>query len=219
MKRKFLDWPFLIFLFFAIIGPVGTKVYGIYNHILYLPPFTWMDTQPKINPQEASDLFKDGRGMQEPVADTVSRIGINTHIINSFSSQDLSSYFSNPLEPTKEVFSRGQKDFKTYCTPCHGEIGDGGNTGTLRGGHFAPPSLHSGKLKKATDGFIYQIIIRGQNTMPSYAKQIPVENRWAIIHYIRALQRAKDANVKDLDRVEKKSDKKEVEKKSTEDHH
>lgn len=219
MKRKFLDWPFLIFLFFAVIGPVGTKVYGIYNHILYLPPFNWMDIQPKVNPQEASDIFADGRGMQEAYSSAVAQNGINAEINEEYVKEDLSQFFANPIEVNLESLSDGQKEYNTYCTPCHGTLGDGGASGTLRGGHFAPPSLHSKKLKTGPDGLIYQIIVRGQNTMPSYAKQIPVEKRWVIVHYIRALQRAKDAKDSDLDRVVKKSEAKVEETKSAEEHH
>lgn len=223
MKRKFLDWPFLIFLFFAIIGPVATKVYGIYNHILYLPPFTWMDTQPKVNPQESSDVFADGRGMQEAHATAIAQNSINTQINSGYVKEDLSTVYSNPLAITLETLKTGQKDYKTFCTPCHGDLGDGGDSGTLRGSHFAPPSLHSKKLKTSSDGLIYQIIVRGQNSMPSYTKQIPIENRWAIVHYIRALQRSKDAKESDLDRVVETTgdpkDEKNEDTKSVEGHH
>ncbi len=195
-KTKFMDWPFLLFLFFGVIGPVGTKVYMVYNHLLYTVPFTWLDEQPKMNPQEASDVFIDGKGMQVQVEGTVARNAGAQEYVNT--TEDLKAYYANPLLRTKEVLEAGQKQYSIYCGVCHGPLGDGGETGTLRGGHFSPPSLHSGVLKNETDGYFYQLIVQGRNTMPSYAKQISVENRWAIVHYIRVLQRAKDAKQSDL---------------------
>lgn len=197
-NTKFMDWPFLLFLFFGVIGPVGTKVYLIYNHALYNYPFTWLDEQPKLNPQERSDLFSDGIGMQAKVEGTVARNAGVQEYVDLTKNEDLKEYYANPLLLTKEVLEKGQKQYSVYCGVCHGPLGEGADTGTLRGGHFAPPSLHSGVLKNETDGYFYQIIVNGRNTMPSYAKQIPVENRWAIVHYIRALQRAKDAKKSDL---------------------
>ena len=61
-----------------------------------------------------------------------------------------------------------------------------------------PPSLHNQKVLNWTDGNIFHVITNGQNVMPSYAEQVPVDDRWAIIHYIRSLQRSKNAADEDL---------------------
>jgi mono/diheme cytochrome c family protein len=66
------------------------------------------------------------------------------------------------------------------------------------GKNLKPPSLHSSKVKNWGDGSIYHVITQGQNVMPSYAKQITSDERWAVVHYVRALQRSKDAEVGDL---------------------
>lgn len=197
-NTKFMDWPFLLFLFFGVIGPVGTKVYLIYNHVLYTYPFTWLDEQPKMDPQERSDIFANGKSMQHQVEGSVARNAGAQEYVDLGNKEDLKEFYANPLLLTKEVLNKGEDQYRIYCGLCHGPLGDGADTGTLRGAHFAPPSLHSGVLKKETDGYFYQIIVNGRNSMPSYAKQISVENRWAIVHYIRALQRAKDAKKSDL---------------------
>ena len=198
-KRKFMDWPFLLVLFFFVMGPVGTKIYFVYNHMLYNQPYSWMETQAKLTPQKKSSLFADGRGMQAPVEETVSHSSLTQQIGEEFAKEDLSEFYANPISVTQESLHKGSEGYRIYCSMCHGDLAKGGETAKLRGGHFLPPSLHSQKLKDAPDGLIYQIIMHGQNTMPSYAKQIPAEVRWSIINYVRVLQRSQDAKESDLD--------------------
>lgn len=198
-QRKFMDWPFLLFLFFFVMGPVATKIYLVYNHMLYNIPFNWMETQNKLTPQKLSNLFVDGRGMQSPVVETISGATLNQQINESLVKEDLSGFYSNPIPVTEESLKKGQEGFRIFCSVCHGDLALGGTTAKLRGGHFLPPTLHSQKIKDGPDGLIYQIIVRGQNTMPSYAKQIPEEVRWSIINYVRVLQRSQDAKESDLE--------------------
>jgi mono/diheme cytochrome c family protein len=97
----------------------------------------------------------------------------------------------NPLKPTTEVLARGRRVFETICWTCHGirAEADGGIVGP---GLFpAPPSLHTKEARAFKDGRIFHIITRGQNKMPSYAGIVKPDDRWAVIHYVRALQRAK----------------------------
>jgi mono/diheme cytochrome c family protein len=106
---------------------------------------------------------------------------------------------TNPLLPTKEVLEIGKKKFLTFCSPCHGNYADGDSH--LRGQFPNPPTLHSARAREFSDGIIYHIITNGQNIMASYATQVTREERWAIINYIRVLQRAKNANPSDLEMV------------------
>lgn len=198
-KVRFMDWPFLVILFFFIMGPLGTKFYLIYNHMLYNVPFNWMETQDKLTPQKKSEMFADKRGMQAPVTETVSTTSLSQQVGESLSQEDLSSFYANPVALNEESIKKGGDAFRIYCSVCHGDLAEGGNTAKLRGGHFLPPTLHSQKLKDAPDGLIYQIIMRGQNSMPSYAKQIPAEVRWSIVNYVRVLQRSQGAKESDLE--------------------
>ena len=102
----------------------------------------------------------------------------------------------DPLLPTKDVLDRGQEKFLTYCSPCHGNFGRGDSR--LQGQFPNPPTLLSEKLRSWPDGSIYHVITEGQNVMPSYASQISRDDRWAIIQYIRALQRAQHAHESDF---------------------
>lgn len=95
----------------------------------------------------------------------------------------------NPLEASPEVLARGQKYFNIYCAVCHGEqgLGDGTVSGKMA---VKPPSLLSDKVRGFKDGRIYHIATDGQGVMSSYASQIPDDkNRWAIVHYVRSLQK------------------------------
>jgi mono/diheme cytochrome c family protein len=84
--------------------------------------------------------------------------------------------------------STGRKYYDIYCIVCHGATGDG--RGYIVPKFTMPPVLYSDKVRQWPDGRIYHTITLGQGLMPSYASQIPAEQRWAIIHYVRALQRA-----------------------------
>lgn len=92
----------------------------------------------------------------------------------------------NPLEPTAAVLARGQKMFNTFCIVCHGPTGNG--NGLIIPKFPMPPPLHSDRAKAFADGRIFHNITVGQNIMPSYASQIPVMDRWAIVHYVRVIQ-------------------------------
>jgi mono/diheme cytochrome c family protein len=183
---------FLIFLFgVAVVVSLGT--YLTLNKLMYIVPFDWMDKQAKVIPQTSSEFFADGRGMRLPVEGTVAK----GFIPYPFEGQtNPSEVLSNPYFPTKENLQLGQRKFLTYCSPCHGNYGDGDSR--LAGQFPNPPTLHSERARNFQDGMIYHIITVGQNVMPSYASQVTREERWAIVNYIRALQRAKNATDADL---------------------
>ena len=178
----------------AVVVSLGT--YLMLNKLMYIEPFDWMDKQAKIIPQTGSEFFADGRGMRLPVEGTVAR----GFIPYPFERQtNPAEVLSNPNFPTKENLELGQRKFLTYCSPCHGNFGDGDSR--LAGQFPNPPTLHSERARNFQDGMIYHIITVGQNVMPSYASQVTREQRWAIVNYIRALQRAKNASDSDLNFV------------------
>ncbi|MBF0491526.1 MAG: c-type cytochrome [Deltaproteobacteria bacterium] len=109
----------------------------------------------------------------------------------------------NPLPLTKEVFAKGQLQFNSYCIVCHGPKGEG--DGYIIPKFPKPPSLLSDKVRNWPDARIYHVISMGQNLMPSYATQIRQEDRWAVIHYVRALQRAANPTGEDIALVKKMS--------------
>lgn len=112
------------------------------------------------------------------------------------SSEEAGKALINPLPPTKSVLARGQYLFNSYCIACHGPMGEG--DGYVVPKFPRPPSLQSDKVRGWPDGSIFHVITRGQTVMPSYASQISVQDRWAIIHYVRALQRSKHPTPEDI---------------------
>lgn len=106
----------------------------------------------------------------------------------------------NPLPRTAAVMQAGKNLFNTYCIVCHGPSGEG--DGYVVPKFPRPPTLQSDKIKNYPDGRIFHIITMGQNLMPSYASQIEPEERWQIIHYLRALYRSKHPTAQDLKAAE-----------------
>ncbi len=191
------DPKFITFL--AVIAVTASAfTYIALNKLLYMPPYDFMVEQEKLIPQEKSDIFSDNIGMRTPVKGTVAR-GFVPYPYSGIPSP--AEVLTNPLIPTKEILEIGGKRFNIYCSPCHGYYADGDSR--LRGQFPNPPSLHSERGRDMADGMIYHIITNGQNIMPSYASQINRDERWAIVHYIRVLQRAKNATSADIEAIKK----------------
>ncbi len=96
---------------------------------------------------------------------------------------------SFPFPITKEVLERGQERYQIFCSSCHGLTGYGDGMVARRGFNKpAPASFHQDKLRQAPVGHFFDAISNGWGAMPSHASQVPVEDRWKIIAYIRALQ-------------------------------
>lgn len=188
------DKRFILALVVVAIVTSGAT-YAVLNKLLYIQPFTWMAEQDKSLPQTKSEIFADGFTMRPPVEGTVARDFVPYEYKGLKDSAVVN--LSNPLPFSKEVLAQGKSRFDTYCSPCHGYFGQG--DGRLRDQFPKPPSLHSDKVRGWSDGNIYHVITNGQNIMPSYAKQISREDRWAIVNYIRALQRSQNAKDSDID--------------------
>jgi cytochrome c len=105
---------------------------------------------------------------------------------------------------TAEFLKRGQERFNIYCAPCHGESGYGDgmvaqhasdlmHTPDAVNGWTKPQNLNEDKIVKRPDGQIFNTITYGIRNMPAYDKQIAVEDRWAIIAYVRAVEHSQNA--------------------------
>ena len=191
--QKLFDLKFMGVLALTALIVSGTT-YLVFNKVLYMQPFTWMSDQAKLKAQKPSDLFKDGIGMRPPVEGTVAR-GFLPYPLKG-KPDEAGKNLVNPLLPTADVLERGKSKFMTFCSPCHGNFGRGDSR--LQGQFPNPPTLHTDKVRLWPDGNIYHVMTEGQNVMPSYATQVSREDRWAIIHYIRVLQRAQNAKESDL---------------------
>jgi mono/diheme cytochrome c family protein len=97
-----------------------------------------------------------------------------------------------PFPITEDILNRGQQRFEIFCSVCHGLTGEGDGM-IVRRGFRKPPSYHEQRLRDAPVGHFFDVVTNGWGAMPSYASQVPVEDRWAIIAYIRALQLSRTA--------------------------
>lgn len=159
-----------------------------------------MDVQPRYDPQERSPFFADGRTMRPPVVGTVAR-GFLREDTRFFFGRDESGAFVDrmPVELTRELIERGRDRYEIFCSVCHGVAGDGqGIIMTGNYGYVAAPTYHSDALRAMPDGHYFDVVAHGIRTMPGYGAQVPVADRWAIVAYIRALQRSQDAGAEDV---------------------
>lgn len=193
-SRKFI----ISLIVIAVITSLST--YLFLNKILYITPFDWMMEQEKELPQKKSTFFADDFGMRKPVAGTVAKGFLPYPYMGQTNPKEV---LSNPILPSKNIIELGKRKFNTFCSPCHGTYADGDSR--LRGQFPNPPSLHTTRVRDFADGMIYHIMTNGQNAMPSYAQQITREERWSIVHYLRVLQRAKNAKPEDIKALSKET--------------
>lgn len=156
-----------------------------------------MDFQPKYRAQEASEFegWPDGMAMRTPLANTVSqRRGphLPNGMVENVVVKDAQGNWveESPEPPTIEMLRRGREMFDINCSPCHDRTATGRGT-VAASWPVRPvpvPSFYEGDRTRLPLGRIVSAITNGFNTMPSYAHQVRVEDRWAIAHYIRALQ-------------------------------
>lgn len=171
----------------------GLVTYGAIKLFPVLPPMSHMQDQPRLDPQRPSTFFKDGHGMQLPVEGTVAR----GHMLLGVASQEEAAILVNPLPRNRQILDLGRKVFNIRCSVCHGATGNGISTLTAAYG-AKPANLISQQFRDYPDGKIYWAIVKGKNNMPSYAADCSEDERWAVIHYVRALQRAQNAKDEDL---------------------
>ena len=205
--------PRLYLLLAALAVAVG-GCRGMTSEAPPIHPNLNMDYVQRFEAQEPNPLFQDGAAMRQPVAGTVARGGLRTEGNAPFYYGRTAGgeYVEDiPIEVNGSLVERGQDRYNIYCTPCHGLAGDGrgivavGNGG--QGYGFAVPSYHTDALRERSDGYLYDVIQNGVNTMPSYGHEMAAADRWAIVAYIRALQRSQaasggDVPVADRDRLE-----------------
>jgi hypothetical protein len=155
-----------------------------------------MDDQEKVEPFEKNTFFADESGMRMPAPGTIARDDAITTIAEA-------TYHTMPnrLPLSASVMERGKQRYEIYCQPCHGAVGDGKGIVAQRGmtlGFVPPTNFHTDDMRKRADGHFYHVITNGIRNMQPYAYQIKENDRWAIVHYVRALQRSQNASANDV---------------------
>jgi mono/diheme cytochrome c family protein len=164
-----------------------------------------MDNQTKYKAQSDSDFFTDGRGMRPWPEGTVAR-GLLREDQRLYDGIEPDSSFTRtfPLPVTEALLARGQERYDIYCATCHGLGGAGDGmvhrrAESLQQGTWTPPTdLASQTVLDREHGYIYNVITNGVRNMMPYGHLISPEDRWAIVAYVRALQRARTATMDDV---------------------
>ena len=156
-----------------------------------------MADQPRYDPLEPSNFFDDGLSARPLVENTVPRGALREDELLYTGMLGGAPATSFPFPVTLDVLQRGRERYDIFCSPCHSRTGYGDGMVARRG--FGPPaSLHTDILRKQPPGHFFRVITQGFAAMPSYAQQIPPEDRWAIVAYVRALQMSQHASVNDV---------------------
>ncbi len=156
-----------------------------------------MHDQPKYRGLRGSDFFADGQSARPLVANTVARGHLNEDqllVTGKVGPEDATVF---PFPVTEQVMARGRERFDIYCSPCHGRTGNGDGM-VVRRGYRRPPLLSEERLRNAPVGHFFDVITNGFGAMPDYQAQIPVNDRWAIAAYVRALQLSMYAPLEDV---------------------
>lgn len=177
-----------------------------------------MANQPSYKPDDPSEFYPDGKSARPVVAGTVARGHLridsalftgrtpaaaaaaggaqeqsaaaeeSEHPLLAAEAREFTGVVDEfPFPLTPEILEHGRNRFLIYCVVCHDAVGTGLGKIVERG-YTRPPSYHIERLRKAPAGYFFRVITRGYGSMPSYAAQVPVRDRWAIVAYIRALQ-------------------------------
>jgi mono/diheme cytochrome c family protein len=163
------------------------------------------DTE-RYNPESYSTFFADHRTMRSPVEGTVAREAaledseVATGLLPDESNyvQTIPQGLVTHMGGMEKVLARGEERFGIYCAPCHGLTGDGKGmvvckrdkvTDACESRGFPPlPSYEDPRIREMPDGQLFATITHGVRTMPAYGPQVPIQDRWAIVAYVRALE-------------------------------
>ncbi|MEM1222488.1 MAG: cytochrome c [Verrucomicrobiota bacterium] len=204
---------FLAIYAFLVVAVV--TIFGFRGTITTKEPieiFPDMDRQPRYKPQAENSFFSDGRNDRPIPVNTVAR-GNYLNYVEVFSEDfndsvlgkttylygknvDGSFYDGFPMEVTYDLMEQGQEKYEIFCTSCHGSAGDG--NGVTKPYGILAASYHDDRLRNETDGYLFDVITNGKGLMYGLKDRLSPEERWAIVLYMRALQRSQNASADDL---------------------
>jgi mono/diheme cytochrome c family protein len=165
-----------------------------------------MDSQPKYKAQRENPFFADNRSTRPAIDGTVA-VGDARDDDKFYKGKDGDAWtrtFPSQVALNETTMERGRQRFGIYCTPCHGQIGLGDGmvakrADSLAQGTWIPPTnMTQEYLRQMPVGELFNSITNGVRNMPGYGPQIKTEDRWAIIMYVRALQRSRSGSVTDV---------------------
>jgi mono/diheme cytochrome c family protein len=170
-----------------------------------------MDAQPKYKAQRENTTFADGRADREALPGTVAvgHLNEDDHYYRGRQGAGWARTFPAQVEPTEATMARGKQRFGIYCTPCHGQTGQGDGMvhkraeSLAQGGWIQPSNITQEYLRNMPVGELFNTITNGVRNMPAYGPQIFTDDRWAIVMYVRALQRSQAGSLSDVPESER----------------
>jgi mono/diheme cytochrome c family protein len=202
-----------ILLIGIALGAAVFGMLGLRGQMSRQPPrefFSDMDRVAKVRPQEPNRFFTNGVSSQLPPAGTVDRsepIPTANGAVYRFEDSPVNTgrvtgttnfIETNPLMVNETMLRRGRERFDIYCSPCHGRLGDGNGITPKIGVMAAVANLHDKRIVEMTDGEVFNTVSQGKGLMAALGPQLPVEDRWAVIAYLRALQLSQLGSIHDL---------------------
>jgi mono/diheme cytochrome c family protein len=171
--------------------------------------FPDMDRQPKLRPQTRNNFFPDQLSSQLPVPGTIARgTAYEDSPANTGRITGTTNFVETiPVAVTEQLITRGRQRYQINCSPCHSAMGDG-NGITKRLGMAVVGNLHDKRIVELPDGDIFNTITYGKNLMGAYGANVSIQDRWAIVAYVRALQRSRLADVNDVPEAQRSALKK-----------
>lgn len=155
-----------------------------------------MQRQQKVKAYQASPYWADGLGMRAPPVGTVPHGQVLPLDVSTGLDPDGRAVALVPVPVDARLLARGRARFDVTCAACHGVLGDGESQVALNMSLRRPPSLHA--YRDVPDGHIFRVISEGFGLMPSYAAELSIEDRWAIVAYVRALQLSQHATLDEV---------------------
>ncbi len=200
-----------IIMALLVVGTLGWR--GMRKSQPPLIFYSDMKYQPKYNAQGASQFFADGRSMRIPPKGTLAYAGADyvsdagSPLRNPDFLQEDDDYYRGksgqdwveklPVKIDQALLRRGGSRFDAFCSSCHGIAGYGNGIATEYG-LVGVPNFHDKRLREMAAGQIYHTITNGKGVMLPYGDRIQVSDRWAIVAYVRALQRSQNATLDDV---------------------
>ncbi|HYP17700.1 MAG TPA: cytochrome c [Opitutus sp.] len=200
MRNVYLVTAFVVVLTVSILGFRGTNFTRPPMDVFPEWAFPGMKYQPKYKPQRESAFFADGRTDRPVPAHTVSREPLRNDdalFAGRGANGEFIRGFPTGITVDQAFMARGHHQYQIYCAPCHGALGDG-NGITKQYGMGATPTYHDDRLRQVPEGEIYNVITHGKGNMLPYADKLAPDDRWAVVLYVRALQRAQMGTVAEV---------------------
>jgi mono/diheme cytochrome c family protein len=166
-----------------------------------------MERQPRYEAFGQSTFFADGRAMRTPPEGTVPRERLlgSRALLEGGSAESTAAAFPSEVKVDRVLFELGRSRFEIYCAACHGLAGDGDSIVARNMSLRPPPDLLAPPYSERTLGHYYRTITFGFGLMPSYAQELGTHERWAVVAYLKALQRSQNARLDDVP-AEKRSE-------------